>query len=158
MRHIDTRQHRQMNFNKSKQIKMKTLIKISAIFFAIIFMASCTKESLEDCVCTSEYAPVYDQSGNEYSNACFAECAGVEYFEQSPEILATIWRNSTLPANCQWLIRIKDKDFRATNLDKGLYVDGRVITISYKADLKPNDELCGEAYGFISIETLRLDQ
>jgi hypothetical protein len=147
-----------MNFSKSKQIKMKTLTRITAIFFAILFMASCTKESVEDCICPSEYLPVYDQSGNEYTNACLAECAGVEYFEQSPETLATIWRNPTLPANCQWLIRIKDKDYRASNLDKDLYLDGRVITISYKADLVTSVDDCGSVDGLISIETLRLDQ
>lgn len=137
---------------------MKALIKISAVFFAILFMASCTKDTATDCVCPETYLPVFDKDGNTYDNACLAECAGVEYFDQSPEILATIWRNPTLPAGCQWLVRIKDKDYRATNLDKDIVEDGKVVTISYKEDLTTIDDFCGEADGLISIETIRDDK
>jgi hypothetical protein len=40
---------------------------------------NCTAIENADCICTQEYAPVCGCDDITYSNACGAECAGVEY-------------------------------------------------------------------------------
>ncbi|MEL6986484.1 MAG: hypothetical protein AAGK97_01535 [Bacteroidota bacterium] len=137
---------------------MNTLFKIFAIVLTVGFLSSCTKDAQDDCICPEIYQPVFDRSGNQYDNACLAECAGVEYFENSPETKATIWRNATLPAGCQWLVRIKDQDFIATNLDKDIYADNKVITISYKEVVDTANDFCESPNGLIEIVTLRIDE
>lgn len=136
---------------------MKHIIKFSFVLFSLVLLASCTKDPA-DCVCTTEYAPVFDKDGKQYDNACLAECAGVEYAESSPETIATIWFNKAERSNCKWFIRIKDKDYRMSNVDKDFYKDGLQVWVSYKEDLSPNDFACNPADVYLDIVRIRIDE
>ena len=139
---------------------MKHLLKISTcLILVLVLMSSCVKNNPEDCVCPSIYEPVFDKDGNQYNNACLAECAGVEYFENSPETLSTIWFNRAIPSGgCKWFIRIKDKDYRMSNLDKELYLDNLQVWVSYKEELNPPDFACDQEFDYIEIVTIRIEE
>lgn len=138
---------------------MKHLLKFSlAMFMVLTLMTSCQKNTAEECVCPDTFAPVFDNTGKMYDNACLAECAGVAHYEESPELVATIWFDKTELGSCKWFIRIKDKDYKMSNVDKDYYKDGLQVVVTYKPDLSPPDGPCDPRGGYIDVSTIRISE
>ncbi|MEL6986483.1 MAG: hypothetical protein AAGK97_01530 [Bacteroidota bacterium] len=139
---------------------MRHLIRTLFVLLAIAALTSCTKDSSTDtCVCTRDYAPVYDKDGIKYANACLAECAGVQYSEFAPMTKATIWQDLTQENPlCSWYIRIGDKDYKMRGVDKDLYKNGLVVDIVYKEDLTPSDLPCNFKDGAVYIDHLEINE
>ncbi len=49
------------------------------LYLFVMMMNSCCDIKDEDCVCFEIYEPVCGNDGVEYSNSCYAECAGVSW-------------------------------------------------------------------------------
>jgi len=137
---------------------MKHLMRIPLllILFAL-FLSSCSKtEAVEECVCPTSHNPVFDSDGNSYENPCLAECAGVTYSKESPELIATIWFDRSELGSCKWFIRIKGKDYKMSNVDRDFYKDGLKVIVAFSHDLSPPDGPCDARAGYINVQSIRL--
>lgn len=59
------------------------------IFLALLVIAcnrspDCIEKSNPNCLCTEQYEPVCGCNNKTYSNACFAECAGIVDYTKGP--------------------------------------------------------------------------
>lgn len=92
-------------------------------------------KSNPDCMCNLEYSPVCGYDGVEYSNACEADCAGVEYaFGTCPidAIGQVNYLGDPEKDGCGWVIRIGESNFHPTNLSEEFKKSGSFFQITYK--------------------------
>ena len=120
---------------------MKNLLILLSIITLVTTNFSC-KEDLEDCVCIEIYQPVCGNDGQEYSNSCKAECAGVTFSEGvcPIETNAKVLDFGSLALDgCGWLLEFEVdgvvKNHHANDLPTSFEQDQLEVKISYRPTL-----------------------
>ena len=120
---------------------MKIIFGIFLLAATITLNFNC-KKSPDDCVCFESYEPVCGDDGVEYSNSCFAECAGVTYTSGfcTVETNAKVKDLGPVAADgCGWVLQFEIDgqlvDHHAENLSTDFQTDGLDVKIAYTPTL-----------------------
>jgi len=129
---------------------MKNLIKIISIFCLSILLFSCDNDDdvTMDCACFEIFQPVCGDDGIEYTNSCYAECAGMNFTEGACEVTTNaVVRDLGDPAldGCGWVIEFEVEgeleNHRPDTLAEEHQLANLQIELTYKPTLQNSQ--CG---------------
>ena len=115
----------------------------------MLTLVSCDKDNMEeDCVCFLSYDPVCGDDGQEYSNSCFAECAGVTYSSGTcPQTTQARVLDLGDPAldGCGWVLEFEvnnnNQFHRPDTLAEAYKINELSIELTYQTTL--DSSICG---------------
>ena len=127
---------------------MKNLFFVFAFATFLFSLTSCDKSDDIDCICNEIFAPVCGSDGTQYSNSCFAECAGVAYTQGECPIetqALVVWLGEPSLDGCGWMINLDvdgiNHDWYPDALADEFKVDSLAVDISYQ--MTSDSSFCG---------------
>ena len=108
----------------------------------IVALSGCYVD--KDCLCVEIYSPVCSDNNKTYSNACEAECAGVNYVNGECPVNGIGQIKFTNDTVCGYLVEILGTSYKPDTLLPQFRVDGMFVTLyfrrlnQYKNCFEPN--------------------
>ena len=140
-----------------KNNPMKTVLTVLLSFGVLLGITSCHKNNEEPCFCYLIYDPVCGDDGIEYSNSCFAECAGVSYTQgvcPLDQEAVIYWLGEPAVDGCGWVVSFDDINYSPDTLAESFKVDSLPVWIDYTL-IGQRAPVCWGAIDYIQIDDIK---